>query len=129
MVTPGLTGTATLVVSREHTAEAFGSGLVPVFATPRMVSLMEQAAVAALEGHLEIGQTTVGTWIETSHLAATPVGMSVRAEAVLTAVEGRSLAFRVAAWDAVEKIGEGTHRRAIVSVARFLERASAKHAR
>jgi fluoroacetyl-CoA thioesterase len=129
MLTPGLTGTATLVVSREHTAEALGSGLVPVFATPRMVGLMEQAAVAALEGHLEIGQTTVGTWIETSHLAATPVGMSVRAEAVLTAVEGRTLAFRVAAWDAVEKIGEGTHRRAIVSVARFLERVSVKHPR
>ena len=129
MLKPGLTGTATLVVSAEHTAEALGSGLVPVFATPRMVSLMEQAAVDALKDQLEAGQTTVGTFLEVSHLAATPVGMPVRAEAVLTAVEGRMLTFRVSARDAVEKIGEGTHRRTIVSVALFLERVSAKSAR
>lgn len=122
----GLRGVATRTVTADQTAEAFGSGLVPVFATPAMVALMEQAAVEALAGRLGADQTTVGTRLEVSHLAATPQGDIVRAEAVLTAVDSRRLTFSVIAYDSTEKIGEGVHERALVSRDRFLERIRAK---
>jgi len=127
-LTVGLTGTAEIDVTPEVTASAVGSGLVPVFATPRLVALVEMAAVHALDGHLADGDTTVGTRIELSHLAATPVGMHVRAEAALERVEGRLLTFRVAAWDSREKIGEGLHVRAVVARERFLAKVAAKQA-
>lgn len=123
---PGLRGAAVCDVTRDQTAEAFGSGLVPVYATPAMVGLMEQAAVNALEGRLDEGQTTVGTRIEIAHLAATPLGDRVRAEAVLVSVQGRQLLFTVEAYDSTEKIGEGRHERVIVSRQRFVERVNAK---
>lgn len=123
---PGLRGTATLVVGPEHTAQAFGSGNAPVFGTPRMVALMEAAAVDALEGHLAPGDITLGTRVEIVHLAATPIGEPVRAEAELVGVTGRRLAFRVTARDAHEKIGGGLHERAVVNAARFLERVAAR---
>ncbi len=122
----GLLGVATCAVTDDRTAEAFGSGLVPVYATPAMVALMEQAAVHALADVLPPDQTTVGTKLQVAHLAATPVGDAVRAEATLTAVEGRRLTFNVQAWDSSEKIGEGVHERVIVSRGRFLERVAAK---
>lgn len=125
-VSVGLRGTATLTVAAEHTARALGSGNVPVFSTPRLVALAEQAAVDALAGRLVPGQTTVGTRIEISHLAATPVGHTVRAEAEITAIEGRRIRFAVAAWDAQEKIGEGSHDRVIVDERRFIERVERK---
>ncbi len=127
-LTIGLTGTASLTVSDEHTAAALGSGNVPVFSTPRLVALVEEAAVNALRGHLEAGQTSVGTWIDLAHLAATPIGGAVRAEARLVAVNGRELTFDVIAFDETEKIGEGRHRRAIVDEQRFLERVGKKSA-
>lgn len=123
---PGLRGTASRQVTPDQTAQAFGSGLVPVFATPAMVGLMEQAAVQALEGHLAEEQTSVGTRIDIAHLAATAVGDAVRAEAELLAVEGRKLVFAVVAFDSREKIGEGRHERAIISRERFLEKVRAK---
>jgi fluoroacetyl-CoA thioesterase len=123
---PGLRGTAERTVTRDQTAEAFGSGLVPVYATPAMVGLMEAAAVAALEGCLADDQTTVGTRLEISHLAATPLGDHVRAEAVLLAVDGRRLAFQLTAYDSTEKIGEGRHERAVISRARFMDKVNAK---
>lgn len=123
---PGLVGAAEREVTRDQTAEAFGSGLVPVYATPAMVGLMEQAAVHALDGCLGEDQTTVGTRIEVSHLAATPLGDRVRAEATLTAVDGRRLTFTLAAYDSTEKIGEGSHERAVISRSRFLEKVRSK---
>jgi predicted thioesterase len=83
---------------------------------------METAAMAALQGHLSDGETTVGTRIEVSHLAATPLGDEVRAEATLTSVDGRRLTFDIVAYDSVQRIGEGRHDRAIVSRDRFLAR-------
>ncbi len=124
----GLTGEASVDVTPAQTAEAFGSGLVPVFATPALVGLVETAAVRALEGHLPPDQTTVGTRIELSHLAATPVGGRVRAAATLVDVAGRKLTFDVVAYDDREKIGEGRHERAVVSRERFLARVAEKRA-
>jgi len=117
----GLKGEARRVVTPDQTAEAFGSGLVPVYATPAMVALMEKAAVVALAGHLAPGDTTVGTKLEIVHLAATPLDDEVRAEAELVAVDGRRLSFALAAWDSTRKIGEGRHERMIVARDRFLE--------
>jgi predicted thioesterase len=122
----GVRGTAALMVGPEHTAQAFGSGNVPVFATPRLVALMEEAAVNAVGGRLGPGETTVGIRIDIAHLAATPVGQQVRAEARLSAVQGRILKFDLSAYDAQEQVGSGTHERAIVDERRFLERVRQK---
>jgi len=123
---PGLSGTVERTVTHELTAAALGSGLVPVFATPSLVALMEAAAVHALEGVLAEGQTSVGTRIDIRHLAATPVGMRARATATLTEVDGRRLVFTVEAWDDQELIGTGTHERMIVDWGRFVERVQRK---
>jgi fluoroacetyl-CoA thioesterase len=122
----GLRGTATARVTEALTALALGSGDVPVYGTPALVALLEAAAMDALRGRLEPDETTVGTRLDVTHLAATPVGAAVRAEATLTAVEGRALAFAVVAFDAHEKIGEGVHHRAVVLRSRFLTRLAAK---
>lgn len=122
----GLKGRAETVVTMENTAAAVGSGLVPVFATPNMIALMEGAAVDALQGHLAPDEGSVGTHLDVSHDAATPIGMKVWAEAELTAVEGRKLTFRVTAYDEVEVIGKGTHERFIIKPAKFVSRIEAK---
>ena len=122
----GSKGVATLRVAPEHSAEALGSGELPVFSTPILVALMEQAAVNAIRDRLDPDQTTVGTRIEVAHLAATPLGMEVRAEATLIEVDGRTLTFSIEAHDAREKIGEGRHRRAVISRDRFMARVEAK---
>jgi fluoroacetyl-CoA thioesterase len=126
MIEAGLKGKAESLVIMENTAMRVGSGSVPVFATPMLVALMENAAINALEGKLSQGQTTVGTMVEVKHLAATPIGMVVRADAELTAVEGARLTFRVEAYDQKEKVGEGTHQRFILEQARFLAKIEAK---
>ena len=123
---PGLIGDLEQIITDEDTASRWGSGLVPVFSTPALVGLMEGAAVAALDGHLAVGQTSVGGRIDVHHLAATPVGMRVRARAELTAVEGRKLVFMIRAWDEVELIGEAEHERYVVDETRFLKRVQAK---
>lgn len=123
---PGLVGEIERLVTSEDTAARWGSGLVPVFSTPALVGLMESAAVKALEGSLQAGQTSVGSRIDVRHLAATPVGMKVRAQAELTAVEGRKLTFKVQAWDEAELIGEAEHERFVVDESRFLARVEAK---
>jgi len=125
-ISPGLSAELTLTVTESYTAAKYGSGLVPVFATPALVGMMEGAAVKALEGHLAEGQTTVGTHIDVRHLAATPVGMKVRARAELTAVDGRKLTFQIEAWDDVEKIGEATHERFVIDTGKFVARTQAK---
>ena len=123
---PGLSAELEHTVTDADTASKWGSGLVPVFSTPALVGLMESAAVNALEGHLQPGQTSVGGRIDVRHLAATPVGMQVRARAELVAVEGRKLTFKVQAWDAVELIGEADHERFVVDEAKFVARVAAK---
>ncbi len=118
----GLSGEAAERVTFENTAARWGSGMVAGFATPALVALMEHAAFNVTKDILPQGQTTVGVQVNIKHLAATPVGMRVRARAELVRVEGRKLFFNVEAWDDVEKIGEGTHARFIVDVERFQQR-------
>ncbi|MBC8249273.1 MAG: thioesterase family protein [Anaerolineales bacterium] len=125
-IVPGLVGQTELLVGEENTASHLGSGNVAVLATPEMIRLMEKAAVAAVDHLLPDGYRTVGVAVNVRHLAVTPVGMRVRAQAELTAVEGRRLTFRVEAFDEVERIGEGEHRRVIIDLERFKERVEAK---
>jgi len=122
----GLKGRCETVVVQENTAAAVGSGLLPVFATPMMVALMENAAVNALAGHLSEGEGTVGTAMDLTHDAATPIGMKVWAEAELTAVDGRALTFTVAAYDEAGPIGKGVHHRFIIQNEKFLAKAQRK---
>ena len=122
----GSRGRAETVVTPDNTARAAGSGLVPVFATPWMVALMENAAVQAVQEALAPGEGTVGTRLDVTHDAATPIGMRVWAEAELTAAEGRKLVFAVAAYDETGKIGGGTHERFIIQTDKFLARAQEK---
>ena len=119
-VTPGLVGRVSWRAEERHSAEAWGSGAVPVFATPSLVGLMETAAMEALRGCLEEGETTVGTRIDVEHIAATPLGDTVHAEARLVSVDGRRLVFELAAHDSVREIGRGRHERIVVSRERFL---------
>jgi len=123
---PGLTGELSITVTEDRTAAALGSGSVNVYATPAMIVLLEAAAIKALEGHLAEGFTSVGISVDVKHLAATPVGMTVRARALLKAIDGRRLVFEVSAWDPVERIGEGTHERFIVDYQRFMDRIRSK---
>ena len=122
----GLKGRAESLVTQANTAQAAGSGLVPVFATPWMVALMENAAVQAVQGALAPDEGTVGTRLDVTHDAATPVGMKVWAEAEVTAVEGRKLTFAVAAFDEAGKIGGGVHERFVIKPEKFLAHAQAK---
>ena len=128
-IVPGLVGTTTLTVAQENTARHLGSGNVYVFATPEMVRLMEMAGVRAVDHLLPKGYRTVGAAVSVKHLAATPMGMKVTARAELVEVDGRKLQFRVEAWDEQEKIGEGTHTRAIINVQKFNQRVQEKAAR
>jgi len=118
-ITAGLRGEGRLIVGHHHTATHRGSGSVDVLATPEMVCLMEQAAVAAVDHLLPDGDRTVGTHLDVSHLAPTPVGMEVVAGAELIAVEGRKLTFRVEVRDERDLVGEGIHRRVIINRDRF----------
>lgn len=122
----GLTGAASVQVVPEVTARHLGSGAVAVFATPEMVRLMERAAVHALAPHLIPGQQSVGTMVNVKHLAATPLGATVTANAELVAIEGRRLTFKVSAHDGTELIGEGLHERALIDLARFEAKVQAK---
>ncbi len=122
----GLKGEASVEVVYGNTAAAVGSGALPVFATPSMIGLMEKAALESVQPYLEEGQGTVGVHLDIAHLAATPVGMTVRAESELTEIDRRKLSFRVCAYAGGELVGEGTHQRFIVDSDRFLARAEAK---
>lgn len=123
---PGLTGTATLTVAVEHTAPHVGSGRVAVLATPVMINIIEAAALNAIEHLLPEGHQSLGIHLDVRHFAATPVGLTVTATAEVISVEGRTVTFRVAAHDGREPIGDGTHQRVVVNVARFDERVQRK---
>ena len=125
-LTVGMTGSAEITVQAEDTAPRIGSGRVSVLATPVMINLMEAAALNAVERLLPHGHQSLGTHLNVGHYAATPVGMRLRATAELTKVEGRNLHFRVEAHDEKERVGDGTHTRVVVNVARFDERVQRK---
>lgn len=114
------------IVTEERLAVRIGSGDVAVYATPAMLALMEGAAAALLAQHLEERMTSVGSFIGASHIAPTPVGMKVRAEAAVTGIEGRKVFFKVSAFDEAGLIGEGTHERFILSREKFEAKALAK---
>lgn len=121
-----MTGSAELVVGDEHTAPRIGSGRIAVLATPVMINLMEAAALEAIEAALADGHQSLGTRLDITHVAATPVGMKVTATAEVVALDGRMITLRVGAHDEVEPIGGGTHERVVVNVARFDARVQAK---
>jgi predicted thioesterase len=125
-LTPGLSGVTEVIVAEQHTAPHVGSGHVHVLATPVMVNLMEAAALQAVDGLLPAGFQTVGTRLEIGHFAATPVGMRVTARAEVTAIDGRTITFRLSAEDEREPIGTGTHERIVINVARFDQRLQEK---
>ena len=122
MLKEGLAYTSSTVVTMENSASALGSGFLPVFATPAMVALMENAAMNAVAPFLPAGSTTVGAEISTAHIKPSAIGAAVSATATLTAVEGRKLTFEVSAEDAAGLIGKGTHVRYIVDTERFMSK-------
>lgn len=125
-ITIGMKGSVSSLVEREDSALEVGSGSLLVYATPCMVALMEGAACEAIAAALPDTKTSVGTELNISHISATPIGLEVRAEAEVTAVDGNTITFQVAAFDEAGKIGEGTHKRVVVSTQRFLDRAYTK---
>ena len=125
-ITVGLKAEVGTLVEIGDTALEVGSGSLRVYATPCMAALMEGAACEALEGILPEEKTTVGIELNLKHLAATPVGMEVRAEAEVTAVEGNIITFAITAFDEAGKIGEAQHKRAIVTSQKFLDKTYAK---
>ncbi len=125
-ITVGMKGEVTTLVEREDTAYEVGSGSLLVYATPCMVALMERAACEAIAEALPEGKTSVGTELNIKHLAATPVGLEVRAEAEVTAVDGNTITFQITAYDEAGKIGEGTHKRAVITAQRFLDKVYSK---
>ena len=125
-ITVGMKGEVSTLVEKEDTAAEVGSGSLLVYATPCMVALMEGAACEAIAEAMADDKTTVGIELNISHLSATPVGLEVRAEAEVTAVEGKIITFQLTAYDEAGKIGEGTHKRCIVSSQRFLDKTYAK---
>jgi fluoroacetyl-CoA thioesterase len=126
IVPVGTIGSFTMTVTREVTVAHFHSEMPEVFGTPFLVYAMEVAAAQAIGPHLQPGWTSVGVKVDVSHLAATPVGFTVSARAEVLASDGRTVSFRVEAHDGVEKIGEGTHVRALIQLDRFHDRLNAK---
>jgi fluoroacetyl-CoA thioesterase len=125
-IKPGLVGEKSTTVTEALTAQHLASGGLNVYATPAMVALMEAAAVAAIDPLLGEGQASVGTDLNIRHLAATPIGRQVRARAEVTGVDGRHVKFTVQAWDETELIGQGTHTRFVIDVARFMKKVASK---
>ena len=122
----GMKAEVTALVEREDTALEVGSGSLLVYSTPCMVALMEGAACEAISDAVPENKSSVGISLDIRHLSATPVGLSVRAEAEVTAVEGSIITFQVTAFDEQGKIGEGTHKRALITTQSFLEKAYSK---
>jgi predicted thioesterase len=125
-VTPGLTAENTLTVTEEHTVAHFVQGMPKVYATPMMILLMEKTSGDAITPHLPPDYVSVGMAVDIRHLAATPVGHTVRAKAKVIEVDGRSVLFDVEVWDGDRKIGDGTHRRGVVNVPEFEKRFGVK---
>lgn len=122
----GVKGTAEIEVSAAELAVNVGSGSLDVFATPAMIMLMEKAACSCLDDYLENDETTVGTALDVRHISATPLGMKVSAEALLTEINGREFTFNVTASDEAGKIGEGIHKRFLVYGEKFMAKTNSK---
>jgi predicted thioesterase len=122
----GLKGSAEQVVTHELTAAAVGSGAQEVFATPAMIAMMEMASLSSLIPYLEPGQGSVGTRVSISHLSATPIGMTVRAESEIIEIDRKRIVFSVKAYDEAGLIGEGTHERFIIDVEKFMAKNAEK---
>lgn len=122
----GIKGCAEDTVSEKNVASRIGSGVVDVYATPCLIGLMEEAAQTSVAPFLDEGMTTVGTKLNVSHDAATPIGMKVRAESELTEIDGRRLVFSVKAYDDCGMVGQGEHERFIIKLDRFMEKVNAK---
>ena len=122
-ITIGLKAEVSTVVEREDTAAEVGSGDLLVYATPCMAALMEGAACEALADVIKEGQTTVGIELNLQHTSATPVGLEVRAEAEVTAVDGKVITFEIHAFDETGEIGKATHKRVLVNSQKFLDKA------
>jgi fluoroacetyl-CoA thioesterase len=126
----GTKATFTLRVEPKHLANQFKDAMLPqVLATPVMILMMENAALNAIRPYLDPGESAVGTAIDVRHLAATPVGHTVRAEAEVTKVDGKRIEFKVSAHDELEEIGRGTHRRMVIDLRAFNERLAGKSKR
>ena len=115
-----------MIVTEELCANAWGSGGLPVYATPAMIALMENTAWASVEPCMEEGKSTVGTKLDVSHLSASPVGAHITCESELVEVDGRRLVFKVSASDDAGLIGEGMHERFIINTEKFMARTEAK---
>ena len=126
LLVPGLTGQAEARVTENDLAHHVGSGDVAVYATPSLAALMEKAAIASIQGLLEKDKTTVGARLDLCHLAPTPAGARMRAEARLEKVDSKKLRFWITAFDEGEKVGEAHHERIIVSREKFVARAEEK---
>ena len=125
----GVKGSFVLVVTPEHLANRFKDAMLPpVLATPIMIMMMENAALNAIKPYLDANQSALGTRVDVRHLAATPAGRSVTANAEVTKVDGRHIEFRIDAKDGTEQIGVGIHERMIIDLARFTERLKSKFA-
>lgn len=123
----GAKGESEIVVGEEHLALTVKSDILPpVLATPVMILLMENAALEAMRPYLEPGESCVGTHVDVAHLAATPAGQRVVAEATVTAVEGRRISFGVTAHDESEEVGRGRHERVVIDAQAFVERLKKK---
>ena len=118
----GISAVAEMTVTDKDTAIFYGSGDLPVFATPAMIALMENTSKSSVGLHLNSELTTVGIKIDVDHIRATPKNMRVKCEAVLTKIEGKKLFFKVTAWDEKNKIGEGVHIRYIVDSITFMQK-------
>ena len=125
-ITVGMKGEVSTLVEREDTAKEVGSGSLQVYATPCMVALMEGAACEAIEEAMDDTKTSVGTELNIQHRSATPVGLEVRAEAEVTAVDGKVVTFEIRAFDEAGEIGKGTHKRVIVNSQKFLDKTYGK---
>ena len=126
MLRVGIEGEGRLTVTENDTAAAVGSGALEVFSTPSMIALMEKASRELVQPYLEEGQSTVGTRLEVSHVAASPIGAHIHAESTLVEIDRRMLTFEVKAYADGELIGEGRHQRCIIYAERFMEKALAK---
>ncbi len=126
MLTVGIKGKDTVLVTDENTAKSVGSGLLPVFATPAMAALMEKTASESIAPYLADGEGTVGISLNIRHLAATPVGMEVTCESELVEIDRKRLVFTLKVSDGIDVIGDGTHERFIINNEKFMTKAESK---
>lgn len=122
----GIKHTITEFVTAENTAATVGSGLLPVYATPSMIALMEKCAAECVAPYIEEGKSSVGTLLHVKHLSASPIGIRITCTATLTGIDGRKLLFTVEAADEKGPIGEGTHERFIIDIDRFMAKCNGK---